>query len=253
MSVEAAQRILVHLAPFISRSSPRPLAGGTPLGLVLFVSFSPGFSCGLGQTRSALERGRKGNTVGAVALARGETGICEEKRATGGHALGPSRKREGKPKRPRERPQGKHGCICEEKRVTGVTVGALAQARGETGIWGEARNGKHGWGPRASARGNHVRGGGATNPGSPRALHFPEFPPAFGRGHPSWAGSFCLLFSRFFLRTRPNAKRPRERPQGKHGWGPRASARGNRVTKRRGKHGRKGEGPRASARGNRHM
>jgi hypothetical protein len=90
--------------------------------------------------------------------------------------------------------------------------------------------GQHGWGPRASARGNPVCEGGARNPASLRAFHSPDFPPALAGGSPPWAGPFSPPSSPNFLPTRPNGKQMCERPRRNHGWGPRASARGNLRT-----------------------
>jgi len=102
---EAGARSPASLRAFHSPDFPPALAGGSPLGLGLFLRHRLRISFRLGQTGNRCVSGRKGITVGALAHARGET---LQKRG--------NRQTEDK-----------------SRRHTG-TVGALAQARGETRI-----------------------------------------------------------------------------------------------------------------------
>ena len=82
--------------------------------------------------------------------------------------------------------------------------------------------------PRASARGSRGREArGQIH--SWRAIPFPDFPPALAGGSPLGLVLYCAVLTPHSLWTRPNGKRVREPRQGLHGWGPRASARGNPV------------------------
>jgi len=164
---------------------------------------------GLASANRVCERPREEHGWGPRASARGNLQRKGNRRARRAR-LRPSRKREGKP------------------------------AKKETG-----EHGGHGWGPRASARGNQRK----KREGRPglfmrrtearflSRILFPGFPPGLGRGLPSWGGSFCPLFSAQLLETWPNANRFSEQPGEEHGWGPRASARGNQRKKREGRPG----------------
>jgi hypothetical protein len=116
---------------------------------------------------------------------------------------------------------------------------------------------EHGWGPRASARGNlPVRGGNRLREGKRvlQRLLAPGFPPGLGRGLPFWGGSCCPLLAPHPPDSAPREARlraalgearvgPSRKREGKpasqgetlplreHGWGPRASARGNPQAK----------------------
>jgi hypothetical protein len=225
---EGGARNPACLRAFHSPGFPPALAGGSPLGLGLFLRHRLRISFRLGQTGNRCVSSREGITVGALAQARGEN--------HGGRARGENCKQRGKPQ-PR---RGRVGALARARGQTRIKEGELqrtrrtreqkgilkeggksagtgaqrwgprASARGnlhttgklqrprrtreQKGILKEggksAGTGAQRWGPRASARGNPVCEGGPRNPASLRAFHSPGFPPALAGGSPLGLGLF---------------------------------------------------------------